>query len=238
MTVRDDTNLELVGRRIRGLLSKTIENGATEEEAILAAAKARELMDKYRVTLTDIQMREEEVEFSVIVDRPTTSDTRKVPVDYCVGGIARYCGVKMWFDMRTGVRVISILGLHGDVEMAKYLYSMLTSAIKSTSASVRGRSEKTSFMIGMAHRINERLIQMAMDLEPKAKTASGTALVVVKNAVVKEAFDALNLHFMRSADKGPRASDSAAYHAGRAAGDRVGLNRPVGSSRGDQKLLR
>lgn len=236
MPVRDDTNLELVGRRIRGLLSKTIENGATEEEAILAAAKARELMDKYRVTLTDIQMREEEVEFSVIVDRPTTSETRKVPVDYCVQGIARYCGVRMWFDMRTGFRVISVLGLHGDVEMAKYLYSMLAAAIKSTSAKVRGRSEKTSFQVGMAIRLNERLVQMAIDLEPKAKTASGTALVVVKNAVVKEAFDKLGLHFAR-ASSGPRASDSAAYEAGRAAGDRVNLNRPV-AAREPNKMLR
>jgi hypothetical protein len=57
MTERDDTNLELVGRRIRGLLSKTTENGATEAEAMLAAAKARELMDKYRLTLTDVGSR-------------------------------------------------------------------------------------------------------------------------------------------------------------------------------------
>lgn len=235
MSDRDDIDIESVGRRIRGLLSKTIANGATEEEAILSAMKARELMDKYRVTMTDLELKDEEVEFSVIVDRPTTSETAMAPVDYCVRGIGRYCGVRMWFDMRSGIRVIAMLGLHADVEMAKYLYQMLAAAMKSSSYGVKGRSEKKSFQLGMADRLNERLIAMAIELEPKAKTASGTALVVVKNAVVDDAFKSLGLHFRST--PGMRVSDGAAYGAGRAAGDRVNLNRPVGS-REANKMVR
>ena len=85
-----------------------------------------------------------------------------------------------------------------------------------------------SFRVGMASRINARLIEMAAARDGAAKTGSGTALVVVKNAVVDAAFEKLGLQFLRRGaglDKGARRSS----HARRsAAGDRVNLSRPVG----------
>ena len=170
----------------------------------------------------------------MITDLPNA--VRLAAFDYCLTGIARYCGVKMWFSNEDGDgRIISILGLRGDMEMAKYLYRLLAAVIKSESSRFKG-AIKSSFQVGMATRVNERLIQMAKDLEPKAKTASGTALVVVKNAVVNDAFGKLGIR-LRSISSGPRATDGAAYSAGKDAGDRVNLNRPVGSN-GPQKLLR
>lgn len=43
-------------RRIRSLLEKTVENGCTEAEAMLAAEKAADLMAEYELTLTDIEL--------------------------------------------------------------------------------------------------------------------------------------------------------------------------------------
>ena len=45
--------------KIKALLGKTIENGATEAEAMAAAIKARELMDKYDIDLTTLDMKAE-----------------------------------------------------------------------------------------------------------------------------------------------------------------------------------
>jgi hypothetical protein len=70
---------------------------------------------------------------------------------------------------------------------------------------------------------------MAKALEPTARTATGTALVVVKGAVVDAAFDRLGIRF-NSVLHGPKARDASAYHAGIAAGDRVNLSRPVGGA--------
>ena len=67
---------------------------------------------------------------------------------------------------------------------------------------------------------------MASALDSTAQTGSGTALVVVKNAVVTEAFAKLGLKF-RGSLSGKSVRDVGAYMAGRAAGDRVNLNRPV-----------
>src|SRR6187401_3437396 len=44
--------------RIQGLRSKTTDNGCTEAEALLAAAKVAELLDRYDLSLTDIEIRD------------------------------------------------------------------------------------------------------------------------------------------------------------------------------------
>jgi hypothetical protein len=86
-----------------------------------------------------------------------------------------------------------------------------------------------SFRRGMSLRINERLKAMADELDPTLTTASGRGLVPVRNALVKDAYDKLGLH-LKPGLKGARATDGGAYEKGRAAGDRVPLHRPVGST--------
>ncbi len=165
----------------------------------------------------------------------------------------------MWFTTLGRTRRIVIFGLRGDVEMARYLYDMLTAVIAAEvkafdkrekdlrwqaiwnsggDAQLRdrdGRSARMSFQVGMADRINGRLIQMAADLEPVAKTASGTALVVVKNALVNEAYAKLGLR-LKTLTGGPSAHDMAAYGQGQEAGNKVNLGRPVGSRTADRQL--
>jgi hypothetical protein len=40
------------------LRSKTTDNGCTEAEALLAAAKVAELLDRYDLSLTDVEIRD------------------------------------------------------------------------------------------------------------------------------------------------------------------------------------
>src|SRR3546814_7664627 len=51
---RRDSALE----KIRALLRKTVENGATEAEAMAAASKAEELIAKYDVETTELDIKE------------------------------------------------------------------------------------------------------------------------------------------------------------------------------------
>ena len=44
--------------RIQGLRSKTTDNGCTEAEALLAAAKVAQLLDRYDLSLTDVEIRD------------------------------------------------------------------------------------------------------------------------------------------------------------------------------------
>jgi hypothetical protein len=212
---------------------KTTENGATEAEAMQATAKARELMDLYRLSMTDTEIEEEPV-IKEEIDR--VNEVRFAPADYCADGIERFCGIKIWYKKnRAGVRHAVFFGLKSDVEMARYLYEMIGGAVKTQSAifarspECRERDDPKGFRQGMASRINTRLCEMARDAEPVAKTASGTALVVVKTAVVDKAYADLHLK-LRSSSYGARAGSPRGYRAGQAAGDRVNLSRPVANA--------
>jgi hypothetical protein len=159
----------------------------------------------------------------------------------------------MWFTNRLvngkPRRQARILGLQADAEMARYLYEMITAAIASgwrtwaagrlvtgKAHAVDNRRAIASFRVGMAMRINERLVEMARALDSTAKTGSGTALVVVKDAIVNEAYAKLNLHFGRGRIAGMAVRDGAAYHAGQVAGDKVNLSRPINAGPAAKRL--
>jgi Protein of unknown function (DUF2786) len=54
--------LDRLKTRIQGLRSKTMDNGCTQAEALLAAAKVAELLDRYNLSLTDVEIRDAECE--------------------------------------------------------------------------------------------------------------------------------------------------------------------------------
>lgn len=232
---------DAIARKVRALLSRTTDAGCTEAEAIEAAAKARELMDRYRVTLSDVEIKAEPITQET-VERPNS--LRWAAGDYALHGINAYCGVKTWFHKSAGVRRLRIFGMKPDVEMARYLYELINAVVNVECArwqrtpeylnAYSRRSATGSFKLGMAIRINERLKQMAKDLAPVAKSANGTALVVVKGAVVEAAYAGLGLR-LGVARQGASVRDSNGFNAGRSAGDRVNLSRPL--SRGKQALL-
>lgn len=243
MSQTTNTLAEAVANRIRGLLAKTTENGATEAEALAAAAKARELMDRYRLTQSDIEIEAEPID-DIWIERPTAQ--KLSAVDLCATGISKYCGTKSWYEYKNHKRMWRVIGLKADTEIARYLYEMLASTIRietdrfirtnpvekldwKTPAENAHRTirVKQSFSVGMARRINGRLHEMARAAETKAKTSTGTALVVVKDHAVSGYFDTLGIKFSGSLD-GPKAFSHSAYDAGRAAGNRVNLSRPVG----------
>jgi predicted ATP-binding protein involved in virulence len=243
-----DENRDLVVRRItaqiNALRAKTIANGCTEEEAMLAAAKAGELMAKYRLSQTDLEIEAEPID-QRHVDRRQAQ--KEVSEDNCLQGIQRYCGVKCWYSWtwkQGKVRQLVIFGKRADCDHAEWLYQMIGPTIMraaegyktATKGDFHSLTERRQavldFRVGMALRINARLLDMARELEPTATTASGTALVPLRRAMIDEAFRKLDLN-LRRGGHGRNVRQGDAFARGAAEGDRVSLTRPVGrTSRG------
>ena len=76
--------LDRLKTRIQGLRSKTTDNGCTEAEALLAAAKVAELLDRYDLSLTDVEIRDARYERREY----ETYHKKRIPFDDCVGAIA------------------------------------------------------------------------------------------------------------------------------------------------------
>ena len=240
--------------KIKALMAKTEDVGCTEAEAFAAMLKARELMDLYDLDEADLTFGGEEVR----QERVQRWDRDGIRWTLC-GYVARFCDCRIWGEgSDSASSKIVFLGLESDTTFARWLLDTLTAFIQRSAihyladvgAPVMGmtdlfgaplngasREEKRrGFVVGCTQRICERL--NLMTAERQAKSASdGRSLVVVKNALVTDAFRKLNLQLRRSRGSGMTTSDGGAAAAGRAAGDRASFGRPVGGGRGEHLAI-
>ena len=66
--------------RIQGLRAKTTDNGCTEAEALSAAAKVAELLDRYDLSLTDVEIRHSQCEQRTY----ETRRRKRIPLGDCM----------------------------------------------------------------------------------------------------------------------------------------------------------
>jgi Protein of unknown function (DUF2786) len=233
--------LEKVKARIKALAEKTVSNGCTEAEAMAAAEMVGRLLERYALSMDEIELREERC---VQVEVPLGGKQRR-PIDGCVTAIARFCDCKVWLARaEEGSRYV-FFGFTADTTLAAYLFGVIDRAIRHELETFRLsqlhltgaplRRAGVSFQHGMAARISERLEAMhaARESSVAAQRTTGTALILVKHSAVEEAFREISIRLVSAG--GLKRSINAAFHSGFAAGDRVNLDRPV-AGRGRPQL--
>lgn len=227
----DLAGLDKLKTRIQGLRAKTIANGCTEAEALLAAAKVAELLDRHDLSLTDIEIR------NTPCERRTYETNRKkrIPLDDCIGAIANFCDCRVWREKNALKETAYVFfGLRADVEAAHYLAELVDNAVRSElgnykiSAAYRQFRHQerhlanASFALGMVASIGDKLTMMKAARDA-VKNGSGRDLVVLKTAVVDTELARLDLK-LREAHSTGRMVSSAAYDAGGAAGAALPIN--------------
>ena len=227
------TELTRVKARIKALAEKTVSNGCTEAEAMAAAEMVGRLLERYALSMEEIDVREAHC---VRVEVPIGGRQRR-PIDGCVTAIARFCDCKVWISRDGDVPSYVFFGFESDTTLASYLYSLINHAMWTELESFRAahpqlratglRSASKSFQQGMAVRIAGRLDHMHQARDNvAAQRSTGTALMVIKHRVVDDAFRETEIRLV-SAGSLTRARVNGAFRHGMAAGDRVNLNRPV-----------
>lgn len=217
--------------KIKALLAKTIENGATEHEALHAAAKAAELMEKY-----DIEIGDDED-----VDDEVTETDHSFPPEFhnhimtVSAAIADLCEVKVigltnGARLRTGYR---IYGLPVDVEIATYLHQIVIAAMKHELKKASGAwmyyvlrkrdIAQHSFLDGLTERLAERIYELAWARQHKK---TGNALVVAKDGLIKAYMEDVETFESR---KRRRDVDKYALKKGLEAANRINLDPAIGT---------
>ena len=239
------SNQDSIAAKIRALLAKTVENGASEAEAMMAMAKASQLMTKYGLSITDVELRAEKcVTNSINSGQKNRGGMARIAVR-----LAQFCNCKVWSEQRRDEngKIVSyhqFFGLESDTQIAQYFYDMIKAVMEAETARFKktaiyddaqyhsgGRRRATaSFISGFARRINERLQDMIDERDGEYRS-TGSDLIVVKNQIVTEEFAKLKLR-LTSASSSRTRLNGEAYGAGKAAGERVGFNAGVGASRG------
>ncbi len=238
MDLSQTNERDRVKARIKALTDKTVSNGCTEAEAMSAAEMVGRLLERYALTMDEIDVRQSAC---VQMEMPIGGQKRR-PIDGCVTAIARFCDCKVWLATTEAGRCYIFFGFEADATLARYLFQVIDQAIRSELDGYRRRERlrglplrraSLSFQQGMATRVAERLEAMhqARDAAVAAQRTTGTALMLVKHGVVEDAFRATAIRLVSSGQR-TRMPVNGAFRNGMAAGDRVNLNRPVGGRGG------
>src|SRR5690242_9197256 len=124
----DSATLDRLKTRIQGLRSKTTDNGCTEAEALLAAAKVAELLDRYYLSLTDVRIRTAQCAQRLY----ETRRKKRIPLDDCIEAVAKFCDCRVWREKsQSGNAHYVFFGLPPDIEVAHYLTELIDNAVRS-----------------------------------------------------------------------------------------------------------
>jgi len=224
----EDAEFQRLMQRIQALRAKTVAQGCTEQEALAAAEKVAELLDRYGLSLGELEFKAQPCEGIAI----ETTRKRMGPLDNCVPSIGAFFDCRVWAETGNGAPLRYIFfGLRTDVAAAQYLYEMVERAFQTETnrfragniyASMEGerRSATNSFQLGMANAIVQKLRTLREARDAHMRSASGRDLVPVKAAVVEDEMAKLGLSLRTISGSGPKRVLSDAYAAGHEAGHR------------------
>ncbi len=223
-----DPALERLVQRIQGLRGKTVAQGCTEQEALAAAEKVAELLDRHGLSLGELDFRAQPCDGIGI----QTNRRRFAPIDSCIPNIAAFFDCRVWVEQVNGGALRYVFfGLRGDVTAAQYLYELVERAFETETNAFRAgnlyarmagerRSATNSFQIGLGRGICSKLQAMQAARSASRRSASGRDLVPVKAAMVNEELAKLGLD-LHTREMGRRKRVlTDAFTAGEAAGQR------------------
>lgn len=229
-------DLGRVIERIRGLRAKTTDQGCSEQEALAAADKVAELLERYGLSLSEVELRRQACD-GLGID---TGRRRHVNADRCVPAVADFCDCRHWSETSAlGTLRFVFFGLPADVEAAHYLYDVVVLAFDTeTGAFKRGalyrdmvgagkRAAVASFEIGLAQGIIAKLAKLKAERQAAMFKSTGRDLVPIKASILNEEFEKLGLSLHHKALRRRRKVISAAFEEGHAAGGRFEVHAGI-----------
>lgn len=220
-------DLDRVIERIRALREKTVARGCTEEEALAAAEKIAEWLDRYGLDMSEVDIAHAACEAAGI----ETGRKRAGAIDQCLPAIAEFCDCRAWIEEKDDGSLRHVFfGLPADVAGARGVYGLVEEALAVETAQFRkngmwlrfdtgGRRSATgSFQFGFANGVAEKL-RASVEVRRGARTGTGRDLVPLKSSRIDEELSALGLFFRAEERRGRRVLLDA-YGAGKLASER------------------
>jgi hypothetical protein len=218
--------------RVRAILSKTMENGCTEGEAMAALAKARELMATYEIDENDLKV--EQVQEGATIYKGEMNDPYEIKrsLSFAVGRFTR-CRVWRGTGKDEHKYGVAFCGLESDVIFATWLLETLRRFVMRALREFQKERAKNnipnsnftsaSFVIGCAQRIADKLKELT-PVEPIVGT--GNALTVSRQSLIAAKLAESGI-VLQKGRKSSRDVDRRSYNKGQNAGNSARFDRPV-----------
>ena len=234
-----------IAAKIRALLNMTTENGASENEQVIAIQKARKLMDEHNLSMDEVQLKAEGVDEFHWLDA-TPEQVRILRKSGLWHSIANLAEVKYWNHTASRSRTRRtfkpmFFGFSGDVMFAKWLAQSIINTvqraadayIKSLPKEKHNAMVKFSFAYGMARRISDRMDdEVAARNAGRAFAGKNAVMVIDKMALVDEEFANKFKFKLATARASGVRLNAAAHGAGADAGASTTWSRPVNNGGG------
>jgi hypothetical protein len=214
---------EALAARVRKLSKMTTANGCSENEAAFATLRIAEIMAAHALTQDELSIKEDAahcIQDDFILFGQATGDWYIIHQS-----IARLYGCKAWqkavrleeiegLGISHPVRPFRFYGLANDVVACISTMSICYTAV---ATECEGKRKATDFGLGMITRLSARIDEL------KPKFTTGSALIVLKDQLVTEAFAKEGIR-LRHVNAKQRNVDPTAYAQGFAAGAHVNIH--------------
>ncbi|HZQ11018.1 MAG TPA: DUF2786 domain-containing protein [Anaerolineae bacterium] len=130
-------------KKIRALMDKTVENGATVAEAAIASAKVQELLLKYDLSISEVQDRPEDDPFvteDIFLQTEDGKHKWRKERWWLELGIA--VGEAFFCETLVAAHLVSYIGRKSDVEVATYTFNVLARSLRAISKKARSEYVK------------------------------------------------------------------------------------------------
>ena len=218
--------------KVKALLSKTTENGASESEAISAINKAQKLMKQYYITSHDLK---DPFIGEKCILKSIPKHQSGYNFDYFYNELSRLFDCEYYYTSKK----IFFFGFDQDVELSCYFYNLI---IKSSAYEINrykksgdykyltqfhhGRTLVSSFLKGFLIGIARQMHKMY--LNRKSTIPEGLGLVVIeKEERVQKAFQNLGLNI--KLDKSTLKYESIAFNSGKQKGNEFQISQGLNS---------
>jgi hypothetical protein len=234
-----ENNMESLVRKLQSLQNKTTANGCTEQEALHAAQKVAELLDKYGLSV-------EQLKLDTAKDECNTgafdlgSKRRPHLVAMCMSAIAKYTSTKTWYKVGGPSIEYTFFGFPTDVKIAGWVLKTFKEAMDTAyrvyfptyTGTLHWKTVRKAFMDGMSDRLNNRLAELTekrskppvVEVRAEVDAPPSHELMILKERNVEKAFASLKLKIRHSYRRRSNDDSAGAYLAGAEAGDRVALH--------------
>jgi hypothetical protein len=208
--------------RVRKLFALA-EQKDSPEEAQLAALRAQELLQKYDLSLSEVEITREGS--SICSEQHIQLKKRKTPtwIKFLHSSVAEGFGVEPFRGLRLLDSLLIYIGVEPDVTIAKQVSEYLVHFIESYDLSGKTASQKNQWRMGFIYAVHSRLVEQN---RKKSDNAHSYGLMLAKEQITKE-YIAKKYDGVKKGRKLPKTKISRSFHEGVAVGMTTPIKRPI-----------
>ena len=227
--------------KIKALLNRTVENGASLSEAEIALKKANELIAKHHITEFELKnfSQKEECEEVKIKFKRISNHIKSLFASVADAFECEYC-----YNTHFG----TFFGYKTDIIIAEHIFNFVLSALEYEISEYKKTYDYqddisvyspnkvvNSFIGGFVAKIEQKLLELTKEKEDIVQHVTGTSLICLKKQALTTSFNLKHPNIKISVLK-TAPSLSSAYRAGLESAENYNLNRPL-ETNDTQKLI-